>query len=232
MAEDRCRLGGRERCGEGALSGLADFVVGLLLDAVQNFGAGDFFMEQIGAEILDRVAHGFGVALGLGTVQTRVIGVRVGVGADDVAVDERGPFAGAAVGDGRLEGLHADDGVGAVDFFEMEMGERREKVRDIATGRVDFNGDRDGVAVVFDDEEHGELAIGGDADGFPELALGGCAFADGDVDDLVAVEVDGVELTVVGVFGIAWLCGFRMLREVERSLRTTDGLQALRGRGG
>ncbi len=80
---------------------------------------------------------------------------------------------------------------------KVEMGEVGEQVRDVAAGGVDFDGNGDGVAVVFDDEEDGELEVGGDADGFPELALGGGAFADGDVDDFVAVGFDGVELAVV-----------------------------------
>jgi hypothetical protein len=151
------------------------------------------------------------------------------VGADDVAVDERGTFAGAAVGDGLLEGLEAGDGVGAVDFGEMEIGELFEQVRDVAAWSVDFDGDGDSVAVVLDYDEDGEFEVGSDADGFPELALGGGAFADGDVDDFVAVEVDGVELTVVA---FALLCGFGMLGEVEGGFGAAYGLEALRGGGG
>ena len=131
------------------------------------------------------------------------------------------------MGDSDFEGVEAGDGVGAVDFGKMEIGEIFEQVRDVSAWRVDFDGDGDGVAVVFDDEEDGELEIGGDADGFPELTLGSGAFADGDVNDLVAVEIDGMELAVVA---FVLLRGLGMLGQVERSFRAAYSLETL-GRG-
>ena len=197
MAEDRGRLGGRQRGTEGALGGLANFFVHLLLEALEGLGVEDAFAQQVHLEIVNGIAEGFGLALGFRAIEADVVGVRVRVGADDVAVDQRGTFAGAAVGDGGLEGGKAGERVGAVDFGEMEVGEVSEQRRDVAAGGVDLDRNGDGVAVVFDDEEDGELEIGGDADGFPELAFAGGAIAEGDVDDFVAVEVDVLELAVV-----------------------------------
>ncbi len=146
-----------------------------------------------------RVAEGVGLALGGAAIELVVVGERVGVGADDVAVDERGALAGAAVRGGGLEGAIAGFGVGAVDFGKVEVGEVGDEARDVAAGRVHFDGHADGVAVVFNAEDDGELLVGGGVERFPELALRGGALAEAGEHDFVAVELDVVEGAVVAV---------------------------------
>ena len=118
----------------------------------------------------------------------------------------------------------AGERVGAVDFSEIEIGEASDQRRDVAAGGIDLDRNGDGVAVVFDDEEDGELEIGGGADGFPELAFAGGAIAEGNVDDFVAVEIDFAELAVVARVRLG---GFGMLLEVEGGFRAANSLEAL-----
>ncbi len=197
-----------------ALSGVADLVLGLLLDAIDALGVENTFAEEKHLEVVDGVAEGLGLALAFGTVEAVVVRMGVRIGAGDMAVDESGTLAGAAVGDGGLEGMHARDGIGAIDFRDVEVREVGKQARNVAAGGVDFNRNGNGVAVVFNDDEEREFAIGGDADGFPEFAFAGGAFTDGDVDDFVAVEAGRVELAIVG-----GACGreARLLRDGRRS---------------
>ncbi len=104
-------------------------------------------MLQLG----DGIAQGVGFALGRGAIEPVVVGERVGVGADAVAVDQGRSVAGAAVGHGGLEGVQAGHGIGAVDLGKVEVGEVGDQARDVAAGRVHFDRNADGVAVVFDD---------------------------------------------------------------------------------
>ena len=110
----------------------------------------------------------------------------------------------------------------------MKVGEAGDDLRDIAAGSIDLNGNGDGVAVVFDGEDDGQLQIGGDAEGLPELALAGGTLANGDIDDLVAVELNIFIGTVVAVMLGG---GLGVAREVAAGIGAADGLQALRGGG-
>ena len=76
------------------------------------------------------------------------------------------------------------------------LGEAGDQWRDVAAGGVDLDGNGDSVAVVFDDEEDGELEVRGGTDGFPELTFAGSAITEGDIDDFVAMEIDLAELAV------------------------------------
>ena len=136
------------------------------------------------------------------------------------------------MGDGASHGGIAGERVGAVDFSEIEVGEIGDQARDVAAGGVDFDRDGDGVAVVFDDEEDGELALEAVLSGFPEFALLVAPSPSGDVDDLVAVEVDFAELRgsrpgMVGGFGMAAEDSGRLRRS-----RQPAGLGAGGGRRG
>ena len=110
-------------------------------------------------------------------------------------------------------------------------GSWREQAGYVAAGGIYFNGNRDGVAVVLDDEDDGKLEVGGAADCLPELALAGGAFTERNVDDLVSVEGDVVESAIVGGSG-GLLCGLGTPGEVTAGFSATDGVQALGGGGG
>ena len=99
----------------------------------------------------ERVAEGVGFKLFLGAVVALVVGEGVGVGADDVAVDERRAVAGTAVGDGFRPWRRSWRWVGAVDFGEVEVGEVCDEAGDIAAGSVDLDGRRDGIPIIFND---------------------------------------------------------------------------------
>src|SRR6185437_16004110 len=109
------------------------------------------------------------------------------------------------------------DDIGSVNLGEVEVVEILDELRDAAAGRVDFHRNRDGIAVVFNNEDDGKLLVRGGVERFPELALRGRAFADGDVDDLIALELNVAPLTVVA---FVFLRGFGMAGEVASRLGT------------
>jgi hypothetical protein len=131
-------------------------------------------------------------------------------------VDKSGAAAPPTVVDSPGENGIAFQGVGAVAVLNEEIGKAFDEPGDAAAGGLDFDGNADGVAVVLDEKEDGQLAGAGGVEGFVELPLAGAAVAAGGVDDLVLLEADS--------FGLG---GLGELLEVETGLSTTDGLQPL-----
>ena len=146
-----------------------------------------------------------------------------------MGVDERGTIAGAAVVGGAPESGVGDDGIGAVNFFEMEIGEAGDQARDVAAGGLHFDRNRDRVLVVLHAEDHGQAAVGGGVQRLPEFAFAGGAVAERDVGDFVALELDVLELAVIA-FG--FLRGVGMLGEIASGFGASDGLQNLGAGGG
>ena len=226
----------RQGRGERGFGGLGHLAVDLLLELGDLFRGQDVFAEQAHLHAADGIAEGVGLALLGGAVELVVVGERVRVGADAVAVDEGGALAGAAVAGRILEGAQAGLGVGAVDLLEMEVGEVGHQAGDVAAGRVHFDGNADGVAVVFNQEDDGQLLVGGGVEGFPELAFGGGTLADACQRDLIAVELDVVKGAVIPPRrriggGIGLLGGLGMVAEVAAGLGAADGVKHLRGSG-
>ena len=71
---------------------------------VDAVGVKNAFAQQPHLHLGERIAQRVGLALALRTVERVVVGERVRVGPDDMAVDKRGAVAGAAVRGGGLEG--------------------------------------------------------------------------------------------------------------------------------
>ena len=141
---------------------------------------------------------------------------------------QRRTLAGAAVLDCLDHGAVAGDSVRSVDLGEVEVGKVCDEPGDVAARGVGLDGSGDGIAIVFDDVEDGELCVRGGVERFPEFALAGRTLADRDVGDLIAVKTDVFVGTIIRVvlnrrFGIPG--------EVASCLGTANGVQAL-GRGG
>src|ERR1035438_6070071 len=145
-------------------------------------------------------------------------------------MDEGGAVAGAAMLGCAPESGIGDDGIGAVNFFEMEVGESGDQARDVAAGGLHFNRDRDRVLVILNAEDHGQTAVGSGVERLPEFTFAGSAIAERDVGDFVAVELNVFELAVIA-FGLGG--GVGMLREIASGFGATYGLQNLApgGRG-
>ena len=106
----------------------------------------------------------------------------------DVRVNQRGAFAFAAVRGGTLQSRVAGERVGAVTFFDQQVGIVANQFRDAATGGLHFHWNGNGVAVVFNEVENRELLVAGGIQRFVEFALAGGAFAARNIDQFVAVE--------------------------------------------
>src|SRR5271156_5274370 len=129
-----------------------------------------------------------------------------------------------------LKSTIGGDVVSAVDLSKVEVGEIGNQTRNISARGIDLNRHRDGVAVVFDDKDDRKPFVRGGIERFPELSLRGGTFADGDVDALVAVELDVAPGAVISLmlFGC-----FGMTTDVSARFGAADGVQALSGgRGG
>src|SRR5215469_10894204 len=62
-----------------------------------------------------------------------------------------------------------------------------QQARYAAPGCLHVHGHGDGIAIVFDYDEYGQVARCRGVNGLPELALTGCAFAYRKVNDLIGV---------------------------------------------
>ena len=213
---ERDRVGRRLGREHGSFGG----VVHLAVDVVANRGELLLGRELLGLEQLgeldDRIARRLFRPLDRRLVELLVVRERVRVRPDDLGVHERRPLAGARVGDRVRHGAIAREEVGPVDALDEEARERRDEPRDVAAGRLHLDGNRDRVAVVFDEVDDGQVAEARGVERLPELAFARRAVADRDVGDLVAME--------------ARLAAFdrRDLLVEERGFRAADGLQALR----
>ena len=181
-------FGGRDLRRQGAVRGFVDFCVDLLFQPLERCLRENPLADQETRHRRDRIASEVALALLFWTVERLVVGERMAVRPDDVRVDQRGALPRPAVFDRRAQrivGLHE---IAAVDFGDREVREAGQELRDRAARRVDLDRDRDGVTVVFDQVEDGELQVARGRERFPELPLGGLALSGRDVDDLVAPE--------------------------------------------
>ena len=103
-------------------------------------------------------------------------------------MDESGALAAPAPGGGLAEDAEARERVAAVDLAHEEMGERADEPRDASPRGLHLDRHRDGIAVVLDQVEDGELPAAGDVEALPELAFRRRPVPGRAVDDLVGGE--------------------------------------------
>ncbi len=132
----------------------------------------DAFVEQELLHAPDRIAQRVLVALRFRTVSLFVVRQRMRVGTDHMAVHERRALAGAAIRDRLLHRAVAGERVGAVAFEHQQVGEIAHQAGDAASRGVHLDGHRDGVLVVFADEEHRHLQVAGASSAPPRTRLG------------------------------------------------------------
>ena len=116
---------------------------------------------------------------------------------DHVRVHEGRAVSFAAISSSALECGVAGHGIGAVDFFEMEIGESGDQARNASARGLNFDRNRDRVAVIFDAENYRQLAESGGVHRLPEFAFAGGAVAERNVGDFIALKADILELAVV-----------------------------------
>ena len=165
---------------------------------------------------LNRIASDFGFPLGRRLVQRLVVRIGVRVRTCDARVYDRGALAGTHVRDGFAHRREAGEEVGAVDRVDVHSRKRPQQPGNIAAGSLRFDWDGDGVAVVFDQKQDGEMPQAGGVHRLPELAFARRAVAGGHVDDLVTLDA-AAQLGVLA-FEVAVL---------DQRLGRTHGLQEL-----
>src|ERR1700726_2756513 len=102
-------------------------------------------------------------------------------------MDEGWALTGAAMLRSPLKGAQARFGIGTVHFLKVKIRKVGHKARDVAAGRIHFYRNADGVAVVFNHEDDGQLLVGGGVESLPELTLGGRPLSDASENNFVAV---------------------------------------------
>ena len=110
--------------------------------------------------------------------------------AGDVRVHEGRAAPFADVTHGFLANGIAFERIRAITFGNVQAGEAARQLGDAPAGRLDFDGDGDGIAVVLDEIEDGELLRAGDIQGFPELAFAGGTISRRDVNNLFRFVAD------------------------------------------
>ncbi len=108
---------------------------------------------------------------------------------DHVRVHQRRTAPLAAVLDGRLHGFVGCQKIAAIHFLPKKPGETGYQRRNVRAGGLAFHRNRDGVAVILDQEQNRQAIQASRVQGFPKLALAGGAIAAGDQRDRVAIRL-------------------------------------------
>ena len=83
----------------------------------------------------------------------------------------------------------AREKISAVDRVDVQTGKRADQLRDVAARCLELHRDGDGVAVVFHQEHHRQLAQTGPIQRFPEFAFAGRALPERRENDFVCVKM-------------------------------------------
>src|ERR1700674_2813939 len=145
-----------------------------------------------------------------------------------MGVDKCRTMAAAAMISRAPESRVGDDGVGAVNLFEMEVGEAGDEARNVAAGGLHFPGNGNRIFVFLHAKNYGQAEVGCGVQRLPEFAFAGGAVSERDVGDFVALELDILELAIIA-FGL--LGGVGMPGEIAAGFRASDRLQNLGARG-
>ena len=116
------------------------------------------------------------------------------------------------------------DRISPIDLFKVEVGKAAHQAGNVSARGLHLDRYRDRILVVFDDEHQRQPGIGGGVQGLPKFAFAGSAFAERNVGNLVAVELDVFELAVIAR---GLMSGFRMSGEITAGLGAAYGLQNL-----
>ena len=147
--------------------------------------------------------------------------------ADDVRVDQRRAFAGAAMFGGAAQRGITFQRLGAVTFFDVEIRIIPHQLGDAAAGSLHFHRHGNGVAVVFDEIENREALGAGGVQRFVKFTFAGGAIAGRNVSDLVGMKGDAG----AGRSFARLIEGLGEFFEIGRTFRRADGLQELRAGG-
>jgi hypothetical protein len=111
----------------------------------------------------------------------------------------------------------------------VQVGKVSNEFRNAAAGGLDFDGNGDGVTVVFDEIEERKFLGAGSIERFPEFAFAGGAVAGGDVNNFFGIVI---ERFAEGSFPRLGK-GFRMMAVIKSRFGCADRLYELRaGAGG
>ena len=113
----------RQGRGGGGIAGGLHHGVHLGVQLFQGGGVAEALVEQELAEVRDGIARGVLLELARGPVHALVVGERVRVGADDVAVHQGGAASGAGIADGAAHGGVAGQQIAAVALLDRKSPE-------------------------------------------------------------------------------------------------------------
>ena len=163
-------------------------------------------------ELRHWIAGRVGFAFGGRAVQRLIIRQRMRVRANHMSVNERWTFPLPRVFHRVVHRIVAGKEVTSVDFFDVQIWEGANELRDIAAGCLHLDGDRDRVAVVLDQVDRRQLQIRRGVQRLPELAFTGLSFTGRYQNHFVALKTLG-DVQELGA---------------KRRLRASDPLKELR----
>src|SRR5712692_5011314 len=142
----------------------------------------------------------------------------------DVRVNQRGAQAFAAVLGGAFASRITLERLRAVALLNMQPGKASDQSRDASARGLDFHGNGNRIAVVFDQVQQRKFLAASRVQGLPEFTLARRAFPAGNIYDLSRIVAHGVaERRLLRLFE-----SVREFPVVERSLGGADSLKKLR----
>src|SRR6184192_2910390 len=107
---------------------------------------------------------------------------------NDLRMDERRSLSLACVLDRLTHRVVTGDQIASVDLLHKQIRESAHELRDRSAGRIDLHRDGNGVAVVLDEKNNGELEIARCIEALPELPFARLTFTGRAEHDFIFVE--------------------------------------------
>ena len=156
---------------------MLDLLIHFMDDQLQRLPVENALGNQPLGKFDDRVARLFGCALGLGLIETLVVGKRMRIRPRHGGMHQRRPLAGARMRHRFGQRLIRRHEIRAVHFHALQIREARDQARDVSARRLPLHRHRNGVAVVLDQKHQRQVFQARRVHRFPELALAGGALA-------------------------------------------------------
>src|SRR5436305_1160225 len=101
---------------------------------------------------------------------------------------KRGALSRATVFNGALHRFEGFDKVRSVASLDVEIGEAFDQPGNVSSGSLYFDGDTDGIAVVFNKENYRQFKVACGIERFPEFAFAAGSVPEGDINNFVLVK--------------------------------------------
>jgi len=184
-----CSFRRRQRTCQCLVSRFVDRLVDLIFYPLKLILSNYTFLDQNCAEALYRIPLGVCRSLLVRPIEPFIIGERMGVGSNNLCMNEGRTITCATIGRSPLHYSERFKSVGAVAALQIKIRKVFDQTGNIAARSLHFDRHADRVAVIFKQEKHRQLEIAGGVERFPKLAFAGRSISQRNVGHFVFLKV-------------------------------------------